>query len=160
MSRSTIHNELFLNDGTGIHLPIATGTFITRAINVDEHRRLSLTIGMLSSATGADLMGGFTGTLLIQGTDEIGRCNGVTGTPQAGAGSQPGQNGFTGALFWQTIPSGSIAINNATNKLLLSFTDVGVAYVRVALNISASGTALPNSAASGAMKLFLTAKNT
>lgn len=161
MSRSTVRNQLFLNDGLGNKLAIGTGTFVTNAVNIDEHRRLSLTIGIGSATGAAGDVGGFTGVLLVQGTDELAQCNGATGTQEAGNLSRPGVNGFTGALFWQTIPSGTINITKATNQLLLSFSDVGVAFVRVALNVSATGpTATGTLGGSGTMSIFLTAKNT
>lgn len=161
MSRSPIRQQLFINDGTGQKLAIQTGTFVTNAVNVDEHRRVSLTIGITSATGAAADLGGFTGTLLVQGTDELAQCYGQTGTPEAGNGSRPGTNGFTGALFWNTIPSGSVAITTNMQSLLLSFTDVGPAFVRVAFNRSATGP-LPNATgcASGTMAIFLTAKNT
>lgn len=164
MSRSTIRNQLFINDGTGQKLPIATSTWVTQAINVDEHRRLSLSIG-ISSATGATPdHGGFTGVLLVQGTNELAQCNGNTGTQEAGNTSRPGVNGFTGATLWQTIPSGSIAINKGIaqpgNALLLTFDNTGPAFIRLAFNITATG-ASPNATncGSGTWNVFLTAKN-
>jgi len=163
MSKSTIRNQLFLNDGAGNPLPIATGTFVTKAINIDEHRRLSLTIGV-HGPTGP-LGGGFTGLMLVQGTNELAKCFGSTGTPQAGAGSQPGDNGYTGARYWNTIPSGAIAIGPTLsngNSMQVDFTDVGCAFVRVVFNYTASGPIIgvPGSGGSGIMDLFLTAKNT
>lgn len=158
MSKSTIRSQFFINDGTGQPLPIQTGTFVTRAISVDEHRRLSLTIGIGSSTGAVADVGGFTGILQVQGTDEMANAPGATGTPWAAAFPQPGNNGYTGALFWNTIPSGSIAITNATNSMLVSLTDVNCAFVRLAFNRSATG-ALPNSAASGTMYVYLTGKH-
>lgn len=161
MSRSPIRQELKLNDGLGNKLPIQTGTFATKAINVDEHRRLSLTIGV-SSATGVIGAGGggFTGILEVQGTDELAQCAGATGTQEAGDSSRPGVNGFTGAVFWQTIPSGTVAVTNATNKMLLQFNEVNCAFVRVVFNRSATGPTVTGTlGGSGTMSIFLTAKN-
>ena len=161
MSRSPIRNQLLINDGLGNKLPISTGTWVTNAVNIDEHRRLSLTIGVTSATGAIGDIGGWTGTLLVQGTDELGQNNGATGTQEAGNTNRPGINGFTGARFWNTIPSGSVAINNGTQSILLSFSDVGCAYVRVAFNVSATGP-LPNATncGSGTFNVYLTAKNT
>lgn len=165
MSRMTVQNQLLLNDGLGNKLPIQTGTWVSGAINIEEQRRLSITIGVQSATGAAGDAGGFTGTLLVQGTDELANCGGATGTPEAGNNRRPGSNSQTGALFWQTIPSGTAAITSATSKLLLSFTDVGVNFVRVCFN--ATGWAAANGSTttgclggSGTMQVFLTAKNT
>jgi hypothetical protein len=161
MSRSSIRNQLFINDGLGNKLPIQTGTWVSSAINIDEHRRLSFTIG-IGSATGAvGDAGGFTGILQVQGTDEIAQSNGCTGTPEAGNTSRPGTNGFTGALYWQPIQSGTVAINNTMNRLQLSFSDVGVGFVRLAFNTTATGILGAAAAGgSGTWNVFMTAKNT
>lgn len=162
MSRSSIRNQILLNDGLGNKLPIQTGTWVSSAINIDEHRRLSVTLGVQSATGAAGDAGGFTGILLVQGTDELAQNNGCTGTQEAGNTSRPGLNGFTGALWWQTIPSGAVAITNATNRLLLSFTDVGVGFVRLAFNVTATGTLAPGvgQGGSGTMQVYVTAKNT
>lgn len=162
MSRSSIRNQILLNDGLGNKLPIQTGTWVSSAINIDEHRRLSVTLGVQSATGAAGDAGGFTGILLVQGTDELAQNNGCTGTQEAGNTSRPGLNGFTGALWWQTIPSGTVAITNATNRLLLSFTDVGVGFVRLAFNVTATGTLAPGvgQGGSGTMQVYVTAKNT
>jgi len=161
MSRSTVRNQLFLNDGTGVKLPVSTGTFVTSAVNVDEHRRLSLTIGITGS-TGPSDSGGFTGTLVVQGTNELGQCNGATGTQEAGNTNRPGINGFTGARFWSNLASGSFNIDNTTKSLLIQFTDVGAAYVRVGFNVTSNNVPAPVGSAvgSGTMHIYLTAKNT
>lgn len=164
MSKSSIRQQLFINDGTGQKLAIATSTWVTNAVNIDEHRRLSLTIGVGSATGAAADIGGFTGTLLVQGTDELAQCYGQTGTQEAGNGSRPGTNGFTGARFWQTIPSGTVNITNTSgqpgNAILLSFTDVGVAFVRVAFNVSPTGPyANATACGSGTFNVFLTAKS-
>lgn len=152
MSQSPLHQQLWLNNGAGFNLPIQTGTFVTAALNMEERRRLSLTIG---------IVGGFTGTLQVQGTDEIANASPATGTPWAGVYQQPGQNGYTGGLWWSAIPSGTVSITNATNQLLLSFTDIGPAFVRLAFNVSATGsTATGSLGGSGTMQIFCTAKNT
>lgn len=163
MSRSTIRNQLFINDGRGNKLAISTGTWVTNAVNIDEHKRLSLTIGIEGSTGASPDLGGFTGTLLVQGTDELGQCNGQTGTQEAGNTNRPGVNGFTGARYWNTIPSGSIGWDLSKRSMLLSFTEVGAAYVRVAFNVSATGPlaiATGTLGGSGTWNVFLTAKNT
>ncbi len=164
MSRSTLHEQLFINDGLGNPLPIQTGTFVTKAINMEERRRLNITIGIQGSTgygLGTGMVGGFTGMLLVQGTDELQGNLGPTGTAWANAPAQPGINGFTGALFWQTIPSGAIAITNATNQLLVQLTDVGPSYIRLAFNMSATGTLVSGtSGGSGTMQLFVSGKHT
>lgn len=161
MSRSTVRNQLFLNDGTGVKLPISTGTFVTSAVNIDEHKRLSFTIGITGS-TGTALVptGGFTGTLVVQGTNELGQCNGATGTQEAGNTNRPGINGFTGARFWNTLASGSFNIDNTTTSLLIQFTDVGVAYVRLGFNLTSNNVPATTAIGSGTMHIYLTAKNT
>jgi hypothetical protein len=155
MSRSTVRNELFLNDGTGQKLLIQTGTFVTSAVNVDEHRRLSLTIGIMSATGAIGDVGGFTGTFLVQGTDELAQSNGATGTQEAGNTSRPGKNGFTGALFWTTLPGGTQNITASTTSVLLSFTDVGTSFIRVVFN---QGITSP--IGSGTIRIFVSGKNT
>lgn len=162
MSRSTVRNQLFINDGLGNKLPIATATWVTNAVNIDEHRRISFTVA-ITSATGASPdYGAYTGVMLVQGTNELGQCNGATGTQEAGNTNRPGINGFTGARFWQTLPSGTIPITNSVTVMTgMDFTDVGFAYIRLAFNRSATG-ALPSASAcgSGTWNVYLTAKNT
>ncbi len=164
MSKSTIRNQLQLNDGLGNKLPIQTGTWVSSAINIDEHRRVSITLGIGSATGAAGDTGGFTGTLTVQGTDELAQCNGATGTQEAGNTNRPGTNGFTGARFWTVLASGTFNVTAATASLLLQFTDVGVAFIRLAFNASTAGT--PNTGAtgslggSGTMYAYLTAKNT
>jgi hypothetical protein len=165
MSRSTINQQLHINDGGGLHIPIATGNFVTSAVNIEEHRRLSFTIGIQTSPTGsfgpgATQTGGFTGILLVQTTNEIPKCNGSTGTQQAGAGRQPGTNGYTGALYWTTVATAGI--NNNVTIAQIDITDVGASWVRVAFNqTTASGvTATGTLGGTGSMHVFLTAKNT
>lgn len=189
MARSPINQQLFINDGTGRKLGIATATWVTQAVNIDEHRRLSITVGF-QAATGASLMplgqdqnfsgtygamaggqggivggnagyatgplSGFTGVLQVQTTNELGYVNGGTGTQQAGAGAQPGFNGWTGGLYWQTVQSGTVNVTNSTNVIQIDLTDVGAKWVRVAFNV-ASG--VPSgSVGSGTAHVFLTAK--
>ena len=155
MSRSTIRNQLFLNDGFGHKLPISTGTWVTPAVNIDEHRRISVTLG-IGSATGAvGDFGGFTGVLSVQGTNELAQCNGMTGTPEAGNTSRPGLNGFTGALYWVDLPGGQYNVDNTTKAVLLDVNELGVAFVRVVFNPG-----IPVAIGSGTMNVFLTAKNT
>lgn len=162
MAQSTIRNQLLIQDGTGNKLPIQTGCFVTSAVNIEDQNHLSFTIG-IDSATGPAGAGGggFTGTLLIQGTNELAQSNGYTGTPEAGNQRRPGTNGATGALYWRTIPSGSIAITNATNVLLLDFSAVGCAFIRCAFNYTQTGAFTPLSpiVGSGAMNIYLTAKH-
>lgn len=162
MSRSTIHNQIFLNDGAGNKVPISTGTWISSAINVEEQRRLSITLGVTSATGAIGDIGGFTGVLQVQGTDELAQCNGATGTPESGNTSRPGVNGFSGALFWNTLPSGSFNITTGTQSLQIQFTDVGVAFIRLVFNQSATGTLQAGgvSLGSGTMRVFVTAKNT
>jgi len=164
MSRSTIHQQLFINDGLGNRLPIQTGTWVSQAINIDEQRRISITIGCESATGAAADMGGFTGTLLVQGTNELAQCNGATGTQEAGGTSRPGINGFTGARYWTTLASGSFNITNSSpcagNALLISFTDVGVSFIRLAFNQSATGTTATGTlGGSGTLNVYVTAKN-
>lgn len=158
MARSTINDQLFLNDGRGRAVAIATGTFHTKAIDMSERRRLSVT---------ANFAGGFTGIFLVQGTDEVGNCSlgadvlAATGACVAwvGAGQQPGQNGYSGAKYWNTIPSGALAITNATNSVLLSFTEVSSRWIRLVFNDGIT-TAIGSAVGSGSIELFITAKNT
>lgn len=49
MSRSTIRNQIFLDSN---QTPLGTGTWTGPPINIDEHRRVSIT-GIITSATGA-----------------------------------------------------------------------------------------------------------
>lgn len=161
MSRATVRNQLLLNDGGGQKFPIQTGVWVSSPVNIDEHRRLSLTIGV-GGATGAvGDVGGFTGTLSVQGTDELAQSNGPSGCPWAGDTSLPGKNGTTGGLFWTQLASGAIGITAATTSVLVQFTDVGVAFVRLVFN---GGPMLPTATGtlggSGLMSVFLTAKNT
>ena len=158
--RTFVRNQLLLNDGSGNRLPIQTGTFVTSAVNIIEQRRVSITVGLGSSTGAVGDAGGFTGVLLVQGTNELAQTNGGTGTQEAGQTNRPGTNGYTGAVYWQTIVSGTINITNATNALLLDYTDVGPAFIRVAFNVSATGsTATGTLGGSGTMKVFLTAKS-
>jgi hypothetical protein len=155
------NSPVLISNGVNSNQPIATACFISKAFSTLHTRRLSVTIGIQGSTGAAGDVGGFTGTLLIQGTDEIWGANGVTGSPFANAGPQPGYNGSTGGLFWNTIPSGTININNGVQSALLNFTDVGPAAIRFVFNQSATGP-LPNATAcgSGTMNIYLTAKQT
>jgi hypothetical protein len=179
VSRSTIRVRLTVNDGTGnetyLGYPgptgppvqrldlqgIQTGTWVSKWVNIDEHRRVSITWGVGSSTGAAADVGGFTGTLLVQGTDELAQCFGGTGTPDAGTGSRPGVNGWTGARFPCTIPSGSVPVTLASNPMMLSFTDVGAAFIRVLFNATGYGfpTATGTLGGSGTAYVYLTAKN-
>lgn len=162
MSKSPIHNQLMIQDGAGNHaIPFATGTWVTQWVNIEEHRRVNFTFG-IGSATGAPGdVGGFTGSLAIQGTDELAQCNGGSGTQEAGNTSRPGLQGYTGARFAQTVPSGTYAVTNASNVFQMSLTDVGSAFIRVAFNVSATGpTATGTLGGSGTWNVFLTAKGT
>lgn len=160
MSRSTVRSHLLINDGLGNKLPISTGTFVSQAVSIEEHRRVSFTIG-IESATGAvGDAGGFTGILVIQGTNELGQRNGMTGTQEAGSLNKPGVNGFTGARYWNNLASGSFNIDSTTRSLLISFTDVGAAYVRVAFNITSNNVPMTTAIGSGTMNIYLTGKNT
>ena len=164
MSRSSIRNQLKLTDGLGNPVNVATTTWVTQWINVDEHRRVSFTIGIQGSTGATPDYGGYTGTLLVQGTNELGQNNGATGTQECGNTNRPGINGFTGARFYATIPSGSIAVNNQFgspgNAVLLTFENVGPSYIRLAFNQSPTGP-LTNFAncGSGLWNIYLTAKN-
>ena len=160
MSRSTVRNQILLNDGLGNGLPIQTGTWISRAINIDEHRRLSITLGIGSATGAAGDLGGFTGQLFVQGTDELAQCNGATGTPEAGGTSRPGINSATGGRYWNTLASGIFNINNTTSSIQIQFTDGGVAFVRLAFNATGWYQAGPAvSWGSGTMNVYVTAKN-
>ncbi len=162
MSRSTVRNHLFINDGGNsrdLSRGISTGTFVTQAVNIEEHRRLSLTVGIAGS-TGPSDTGGFTGILQVQGTNELGQRAGMTGTVEEGTLYKPGINGFTGARYWNTLASGTFNIDNTTQSLLISFTDVGAAYVRVAFNITSANVPATTAIGSGTMNIYLTAKNT
>lgn len=156
MARATTNDQLFINDGLGQLLPIATGIFQTKAVDMSERRRLSLT---------ANFSSGYTGTLLIEGTDEIGNCEmggkgGIvlaTGASiaWAGAGPQPGNNGMSGAKYWLPIPSGTVAITNTTGVIQVMVNDVNCRWIRLNFNkgvVAAIG--------SGPIELFITAKNT
>jgi hypothetical protein len=169
MSKSSTFDQVFLSDGKGGQLPIQTGTWISKSFDVKERRRLSMTVGVQGSTASGTIVqngGGFTGTLLVQGTNEIGNCNGYTGTPNAGVPQVPGQNGQTGALFWNTLAGGTINITTATTSLLIDFTDLGCAYIRFAFNIASSGNAVvagnvPSGAGgTGTMFVTYTAKAT
>lgn len=145
MSQSPSHQALFT--GSDPSVPIATGSWTTKALDIEERRRVNFTI---------NFGGGHTGTLLIQGTDEISQCNGCPGNP--GAGSQPGTNGLTGALYWNTVPSGTVLITNSTQSIMISLVDVGPAFIRLAYN--AQSVAVPSLAVgSGVISAFYTAKN-
>jgi hypothetical protein len=163
MSRSTIRNQLkmmgsWLLDpipgapsGTSTRVAFATGTWFSPWVNIDEQRRLNVTIG-IGSATGAvGDIGGMTGVLVVQGTDEIANCYGGTGTPDAGMGSRPGQNGYTGALFSQQLQTARV--NNTTTSIGITFTDIGTAFVRLAFNPG-----IPTAIGSGSMFVHLTGK--
>ncbi len=166
MSRSTIRNQIYLDSNQQL---IQTGTWIGPPINIDEHRRVSLTFG-IGSSTGAPTgtaypdAGGFTGTLVIQGTDELANGNFPSGAPYAGVRT-PG-NGPSGGQFWQTIPSGTFAVTKATTIFSMSFTDVGFAYIRPVFNATGgvTGAWAPSATGclggSGTWNVFLTGKNT
>lgn len=155
MARTTTNDKLLLNDGRGNLSEIGTGIFQTKAIDMSERRRLSITAGF---------GGGFTGTLLVEGTDELGNCSiagggilAATGASiaMAGAGAQPGVNGMSGAKYWSTIPSGTIAVTNSTQGFIVQFNDVNCRWLRLNFNknvVTAIG--------SGTIELFVTAKNT
>jgi|ERR1041385_1583799 hypothetical protein len=160
MSRSTIRNQLYLDSNQS---PIATGNWIGPPINVDEHRRVNLTFGIGSATGAANDCGGFTGTLTIQGTDELTNGNFPSGAPYAGSRT-PG--GPSGANYWQTIPSGTFAVTKATQVFSMSFTDVGFAYIRPCFNATGGMTGPYSPAATGCLggsgtwNVYLTAKNT
>lgn len=168
MSRSTIRNQIYLdsayNTGSGMAgpQPIATATWFGPPINIDEHRRVNITVAIGPSTGASPDCGGFTGNFAIQGTDEIANSNIASGAQYAGL-RQPG-NGPSGAVAWQTIPSGTFAVTNTTQKFYLSFTDVGFAYIRPVFNVTGgvTGAYAPNplSQGSGTWNMWLTAKNT
>ena len=177
MSQTTKNIQLLLNDGNGNFSPIGTGAFSTAAVNIQDQRRLSLTIGMGGSVptnstvpgplgyTGSNptgtLAGGFTGVLLIQTTNELGQSAGWTGTAAAGSPQQPGVNGWTGARFWNTIsPSGTVNITNATTQLQIDFTDIGAAWLRVVFNQPNPVNIQTGAGGSGTMQLYMNAKAT
>lgn len=168
MAKTSANNQLSLNDGAGGQLPIQTGTWVTKAIDMMEQRRLSITLGVQGSTASGTVVpgsGGFTGILSVQGTDEIANCMGSTGTQQAGAGAQPGQNGFTGALYWNNIQSGTIGITPSTTSIQLIFNDFGPRWVRVVFNSTTAGVYSASNVPSGAggtgtMQLFYTSKST
>ena len=148
MARTTTNDKLLLNDGRGNLSDIATGIFATKAVDMSERRRLSLTAGF---------GGGYTGTLLIEGTDELGSCSVAQGTgagvPMAGAGSQPGTNGVTGAKYWTALPSGTINITNSTTNLQVQLNDLNCRWVRISFNKNVAA-----GIGSGVIELFITAK--
>lgn len=159
MSQSPSRGQILINDGSGNKSPIGTGVFVSPAYDIQEKRRLSFTIGVQGSTGVAG--GGFTGTLQVQTTNETANCNGGTGTQAAGSLGQPGNNGYTGALFWQTVQSGTIAVTNAMNVAQVDINDVNAAYFRVAFNMSATGainTAV-GAGGSGTMFIYWTGKN-
>jgi hypothetical protein len=167
MSRSTIRNRLTLDSN---EQPVQTGSWFSAPINIDEHRRLSIS-GGITSATGTQTgtaypdCGSYTGTLVVQGTDELAQYSIPSGAPFAGTRS-PGTANASGAMFWQTIPSGTYAVTKATQVFALNFTDVGFAYVRVGFNVTGgiTGAWAPSATGclggSGTWNVFLTAKNT
>ena len=166
MSQNHVHDELYINDGSGNNLPIQTGTFVTKAVDFAQCRRLNITYGIPQGTgyfRGVPYAGGggFTGIMLVQGTDEIANSNGGTGTPWAGSVPQPGKNSYTGALYWNTIPSGTIAITSTMTSAAFSFTDVGAAYIRITFNsaLSQSAGIAAGSGGSGTMQLFITGKS-
>jgi hypothetical protein len=165
MSRSTVRGQILLPDQRNVPQPIATSCWVSRWYQIDEHRRFSLTVGV-GSATGAvGDAGGFTGLLVLEGTNEFANAAAATGTPWAGAGSQPGSNGYTGALYYQALPSGTFQISNAISgpsaALLVTLDYLGVAFIRAKFNTTASGTPYPGATAcgSGTMQMSFTAKN-
>jgi hypothetical protein len=182
MSKATFHNQIFLRDGNGNLNSISTGAFISPGYLIEEKRRLSLTIGQAGpvptglpasqpgpltgftgglAATGTwQPIGGFTGILLIQGTNEVGQAMGATGTAWAGVGVQPGVNGYTGGLYWNTLPSGTVNITNLTTSLQIDFTDIGASWFRVVFNQPAPVGIQTGTGGSGTMQVYFTAKNT
>lgn len=154
MARSTTNDQLFLNDGTGQALPIATGVWQTKAIDMQERRRLSVT---------ANFLGGFTGIFAVQGTDELNNCAIQYGTGPsvawAGAGTQPGQNGFTGALCWSNLLPGVVSVTNSTTIVRIDLSEVNTRWIRFVFNPGIT-TAIGSAVGTGAVQLFFTAKNT
>jgi hypothetical protein len=187
MSWTVIKNKLGIAVGGGVTSTIATSCFVTSWVNVEEHRRLSFTFGV-GSATGQNGIptvpgdvGGFTGWLQIEGTNETPECYGATGGTDPGMGSRPGRNGYTGARYWAPLNAQSIgfgagasgggatgwAVSNAiggtggANPLLITLDYVGPAYVRAKFNQTASGAPFANATAcgSGTIDLYMTAKH-
>jgi hypothetical protein len=155
MSRSTIRNQIYLDSN---QQPIQTGTWFGPPINIDEHRRVNFTVAIGSTTGAANDAGGFTGTLVIQGTDELFTNNGVSGQPYYGMRAPSG-------VGWQTIPSGTFAVTKATQVFSLSFTDVGFSTIRPVFNMTGgvTGAYAPigtGSCGSGTWNMWLTAKNT
>jgi hypothetical protein len=163
MARSTTYSQLKLNDGFGNQVEIATGSWATQAYNIGEARRLSFTVGILGTGslplttTNGGNTGGFTGIFQVQGTNEISRSYGGTGTPQAAAGAQPGENGWTGALFWNTLANGTVNVSQSITSFQLDFSDIGCTWIRLIFN---QGNAVGTSGGSGVMKIYLTTKPT
>lgn len=159
MAKTTTNDQLFINDGRGVALPIATGVFQTKAIDMSERRRLSVT---------ADFTGGFTGTLVVEGTDEIGNCS-ISGDSilrptgasiaWAGAGSQPGSNGMSGAKYWTPVPSGTVGITNSTTFIQFQMNEVNTRWIRLNFNKGITS-AIGSAVGTGAIALFITAKST
>jgi hypothetical protein len=153
LNTTTLRSQITLDSptgasGTSAPYPIATATFQSRAILMEDRKRLSVTI---------NFAGGHTGILQVQGTDELGNCNGTANNPNVGM--QPGSNTQTGALFWSQIPSGIVNVTNSTQTVLLSLTEVGTAWIRLAYN--AATTSIPSLAVgSGTISAFITAKHT
>jgi hypothetical protein len=142
--------------------PIQTGTFVTKAIDIEFIRRLSVTVAV-QGTTGL-IGGGFSGTLVVQGTDEIPGNYGGTGTPWACGLRQPATNGQTGALYWTPVPSGTISIGpvlNSGNYMQFQMNDVNHRFVRVAFNTTATGSSATGTlGGSGTMVIFMTGKPT
>jgi hypothetical protein len=161
MSRSTIRNQIYLDSN---QQPIGTGTWVGPPINIDEHRRVNITVAIGSSTGASPDAGGFTGTFVVQGTDELANGSFASGAPYFGIRT-PG-NGPSGGVAWQTIPSGTFAVTNAIQKFYMSFTDVGFAYIRPAFNVTGGNTGAFAPSASGSLggsglwNMWLTAKNT
>lgn len=160
MARATTNSQLFLNDGTGKHIAVATSTWKTKAIDMSETRRLSVT---------AAFQGGFTGTLVVEGTDEPGECSvggvGNVSIPTgnavdiAGAGVQPGKNGVSGALYWTPVQSGTVSVTNSTQLVQIGMNDVNHRWIRITFN-KGLGLAAVGSAVGSGVQLFITCKNT
>jgi hypothetical protein len=167
VSRSTIHVSFNLDSSPQPNgqpgQPIATGNWIGPPVNIEEHRRINITCGILPATGAANDCGGYTGNLVVQGTDEIVNGNFPSGAPYAGMRT-PG--GPSGGVCWQTIPSGTFAVTKATQVFSLSFTDVGFSFIRVAFNATGGGTGPFSPAATGCLggsglwNVSLTAKGT
>ena len=156
MSQGPIVSEkLFINDGFGNPQAIATGIWQTKGFELKENTLVSATINFNT---------GWTGILLVEGTNEPGLCICRLGTGPsvawAGAAPQPGDlnSSYTGAQFWTTVQGGSFNVTNNTNTLLINLPDVGCRWIRFNFNKGVAA-AIGSAVSTGSVSLYLTAKS-